>query len=156
MRPPRRSVTTSAPMLRAWCPAPSSRAERREPGQRKLTHWEWLGPGRITPRSGRLRCQTDTIIGSKVQHRLQPFPAEEFAAKTPEICLSSRILATISRECLSIDNMFYLSIICIVTGVVTTHSATRYPRFLALIECIGGILMIFGLGLIGFCLPMYR
>ncbi|GJE13799.1 hypothetical protein FOHLNKBM_4865 [Methylobacterium longum] len=52
--------------------------------------------------------------------------------------------------------MFALSLLSLVLGIALTCSVDVWPNRMALVETIGGLFLVLGLGLIGFCLPVFR
>lgn len=52
--------------------------------------------------------------------------------------------------------MFLLSTVSIVLGVAAAHRVGTSPDRAALMETAGGLFLVLGLGLIGFCLPVFR
>ena len=52
--------------------------------------------------------------------------------------------------------MFILSLICLITGVTLAAIAPNRPTQQVALEGMGGGLIVFGLGFIGACLPLFR
>lgn len=52
--------------------------------------------------------------------------------------------------------MFFISLWSIAFGAFLAFNAPKFPGRLELMEGIGGCLIIYGLGVIGFCLPIFR